>query len=82
MSYGFISFSNFQITFPSVGVDFKVFNQNIPNKINSKKKISKLKNLEVATCYSKYFNIEFRSNLTYFENNLLRTNFKKLFECN
>ena len=46
----------------------------------SEKKISTLKNLEVAICYSKYFNRELRSNLTYFQNNLFRANFKKLLE--
>ena len=37
-------------------------------------KISTLKNLEVAICYSKDFNRELRSNLTYFQNNLFRAN--------
>ena len=57
MSHGFSLFSHFQITFSSASavLDFKLFNQNIVNKMISKKKISTLKNLEVATCYSKYF---------------------------
>ena len=82
MSCGFSLFPNFQITFQSVILDFKLFNHNIPNKMISKKKVSTLKNIEVATCYSGYFNREFWSNLTYFQNNLIRTYFKKLFECN
>ena len=74
MSHGFGLFPHIQITFSSASVvlDFKLFNQNIVNKMISKKKILTLKNLQVATCYSKYFNREFRSNLTYFQNSLFR----------
>ena len=79
---GFSLFPHFPITFPSVVLDFELFNQNITHKMISKKKISTLKNLEVPTCYSKDFNREFRSNLTYFQNNSFRANFKKLFEYN
>ena len=75
MSSGFSLFPHFQITFPSVVLYFKLFSQNIPN-------ISTLKNLEVPTCYSEGFDREFWSNLTYFQSNLFRDNFKKLFECN
>ena len=82
MSCEFSLFPHFQITFPSFVLDFKLFSQDIPNKMISKRKISTLKNLEMATCYSKYFNREFRPNLTYFQNNLFRANFKKLFERN
>ena len=82
MSCGFSLFPHLQITFPSVFLDLKLFSQNIPTKMTSKKKPSKLKNVEVPTCYSKDFNREFRSNLTYFQNNLFRANFKKLFERN
>ena len=77
MSCGFSLIPHFQFTFPSFVLDFKLFSQNIPSKMISKKKISILKNPEVATCYSKYFNRKFRSNLTYFQNNLFRANFKK-----
>ena len=57
MSCGFSLFLHFQTTFPSVVVDFKLFSQNIPNKMISKKKISTLKNLEVPICYSKHFKL-------------------------
>ena len=36
--------------FPSVVLDFKLFSENVPNKMISKKKISILKKLEIATC--------------------------------
>ena len=79
-SCGFSLFSRFQITSVSV-LDFKLFSQNICNKMISRKKNSTFKNLEVASCYSKDFNREFRSNLNYVKTNLFRANFKKLFEC-
>ena len=82
MSCGFSLFPDFQTTLFSVVPDFKLFNQNISDKMISKNKTSKFKNREAATCYSKGFNTEFQSNLTYFQNNLFRANFKKLFECN
>ena len=82
LSCGFSLFPDFQTTFFSVVPNFKFFNQNIPNKMISKNKTSKFKNREVVTSYSKGFNREFQSNLTYFQNNIFRTNFKKLFECN
>ena len=51
----------------------------------SKKKTSTLKNLEVATCYSKDFSKEFRSNLTYFKNNwfreLISRNYLNVIKC-
>ena len=81
MSCGCSLFPHFQITFSSVALDFKRFSQNISRKMISIKKISTLKKPDVAICYSKDFNREFRSNLTYFQNNLFRANFKKLFEC-
>ena len=37
---------------------------------------------EVAAYYSRDFNREFWSNLTYLHNNVFRANFKKLFEYN
>ena len=39
MSYGFRLFPHFQITFSSVVLDFKLFIQNIPINMISKKKI-------------------------------------------
>ena len=36
----------------------------------------------MPTCYSNNFKKEFQSNLTYFQTNLFRANFKKLFEYN
>ena len=59
MSCGFNLFPHFEITFPSVVLDLKLFSENIPNKMISRNKTSTLKNLEVATCYSKDFNREF-----------------------
>ena len=45
--------------------------------------IRKLRNLEVSSCcYSEDFNREHWSNLTDFQNNLSRANFKKVFKFN
>ena len=85
MSCRFSLFPHLHISFPPVTLDFKLFNQNIPNKMISKKKTSTLKNLEVATCYSKDFSKEFRSNLTYFKNNwfreLISRNYLNVIKC-
>ena len=45
ISCGFSLFLHFQITFPSVALDFELYSQNIPNKMISKKKTTTLKNL-------------------------------------
>ena len=47
MSYGFRLFPHFQITFSSVVLDFKLFIQNIPINMISKKKIWTTKNLPI-----------------------------------